>query len=238
MRRELHDTVDTIELGEHVGDDDHGLALTAPGLAVVPEVDVRTVIEALIGLVEEQHARIGEQGERQVELLARAARQLADQQLLAQREPELGQDRPAAAQPLVAAHAHAAPEHHEVVLGSQQLEQPGRLRAVPDATTDRDRSRVGAQQPGADAQHRGLSGTVLARERDDLAGVHREIDIFEDHGSAEPLGDAARDELDNGHRIDATDRWSRPTSGHRRASGVVLRSTIARTRARDFQAPT
>jgi hypothetical protein len=155
------------------------------------------VIEALVRLVEEQHARIRQQRQREVQLLSRSAGQITRPELLPQGKSNSARIVPAP-EALVAGHAGTAGEHHEVIIGREQLEQPGGLRAVPDATAHTNRAVVGAQQPGADAQQRRLPGAVLTGERDDLAGTHREGHVVEDDRPPVALLDAGGDELMTG----------------------------------------
>jgi len=152
----------------------------------------------LVGLIEEQHTRVSQQCQREIQLLSRSAGQVAGHQLLSQREVELSEDRVPASEPFLSTHASAAAEHHKVIIGGEQLEQSGCLRAVPDATAHSNGSLVGAKQARADAQERRLSCTVLTGERNNFAGAHFEIHIIEDHRPLEALGDARGDELVTG----------------------------------------
>ena len=58
---QLDDPVDEVDVGEQVRDDDDAEALAGPARDVLPEADVGAVVEALIGLVEQQHAGAAEQ---------------------------------------------------------------------------------------------------------------------------------------------------------------------------------
>ena len=71
-------------------------------------------------------------------------------------------------------------------------DHPGRLRAVADGAIGTHPARVGAEQSGADPHERGLVRSVLPRERNDLAGLHLQIDMVEDRGRAEALADPRR----------------------------------------------
>ena len=70
-------------------DHHHGQALLLPARDVLPEADVRSVIEPLIGLVEQQNPSAAKQREGKVELLSRAARQMSRLRALADRKTEL-----------------------------------------------------------------------------------------------------------------------------------------------------
>ena len=63
-----------------------------------------------------------------------------------------------------------------------------------------DRPAVGTEQAGADAHEGGLAGAVLPRQADDLAGLHRQVDVVEDDRGPEPLADPRRLEL-GGHAL-------------------------------------
>jgi len=58
---EFDDSVGPLELGEHVGYDHDRLILLSPRVTVVPEVDVGTAIESLVGLVKQQDGWICKQ---------------------------------------------------------------------------------------------------------------------------------------------------------------------------------
>ena len=140
-----------------------------PARDVLPEAHVGAVVEALVGLVEQQHARAAEQRQREVDLLARAARQVPASGC-ARRSGT--RTRPAARGPRGSPPRAREPERRreqrEVLVGAQQIEQPGLLRAVADPALDLDVAAVRAHQPGADAQQRALAGAVLADDRDRL----------------------------------------------------------------------
>ena len=87
------------------------------------------MVEALVWLVEQQHARAAEQGEREVDLLARAARKVPALRALRGREAELGEQRVAVADRLRAREAECGREQLEVLIGVEQVEQPRLLRA-------------------------------------------------------------------------------------------------------------
>ena len=74
---ELEHAIHERRAGEQMRDHHDGQALLLPARDVLPEADVRAVIEPLIGLVEQQHASAAKQREGEVELLSRAARQMS-----------------------------------------------------------------------------------------------------------------------------------------------------------------
>jgi hypothetical protein len=189
VRGQLDHPVGPGELGQHVGHDHDRLALLPPPLAVVPEVHVGAAVEALVRLVEQEHGRVGQEGQGQVQLLARATGEVARDAPLVQRVVELGEDLVAPAQRSGPVHPGAAAEHHQMVVGGQQLEQAGDLWAIPDAAADRDLPGVGPRQPRADLHEGRLARSVLPGERHHLPGVHDEIDAVEHGGAAVPLGD-------------------------------------------------
>jgi hypothetical protein len=104
-----------------VRDDHHRQAVGSPARHVVPEADVRAVIEALIGLIQQQHSRFAEQRQRQVELLTGAAGQPARHGPIAGREPKLAQQATALANPILAREPERWREQREMFVGGQQI---------------------------------------------------------------------------------------------------------------------
>jgi hypothetical protein len=72
--------------------------------------------------------------------------------------------------------ASCATEQQHVLLGCQQLEHPGVLRAVADGSRDTDLAGVSGEKAGADAEEGRLSGAVFADEGDGFARPHVEVD--------------------------------------------------------------
>jgi hypothetical protein len=62
---------------QQVGHHDHRSALGTPPPHLLPEVQVAAPVEALVGLVEQQHVRLAQPGHHQVELLPGAAGEMA-----------------------------------------------------------------------------------------------------------------------------------------------------------------
>ena len=141
---------------------------------MVPEVDVGAVVEALVGLVEQQHLPVAEQRQRQVELLAVAAGEVAGDRPGRGAEAERRQQPVALRQRLPARHPQRRAEIDEVLVGGEQVEHARLLRAVADPAGDAHTPGIGCEQPGTDAQERRLAGAVLADERDRLTPAHLE----------------------------------------------------------------
>ncbi|ARX87992.1 hypothetical protein SMD44_07478 [Streptomyces alboflavus] len=74
---EVGEDVEALLLEDEMGDDDDGLVPLVQLVDEVPEAQVRLPVEALVRLVEEQDVRVVQERERQVELLAGAAGQVA-----------------------------------------------------------------------------------------------------------------------------------------------------------------
>src|SRR6202140_2889814 len=91
--------------------------------ALGPEVYVGTPVKALVGLVQEQDVRIREQCDGEVELLACPAGQILGDRLLVERVAELGEDGVAAPDGVLAPDPRSPAEHHQVVVGGEEVEQ-------------------------------------------------------------------------------------------------------------------
>lgn len=65
--------IDPVQVVLHVGDDEHSTARVPSREDLLPEVDVRSPVETLVRLVQEQQLGFVEFGEHHVQLLLRAA---------------------------------------------------------------------------------------------------------------------------------------------------------------------
>jgi hypothetical protein len=127
--------------------------------------------------------------------LACAARESSALTTLRYRKGELGEQRMTVAQGLLAGHAEGWREQRQVLIGAQQIEQARLLWTEADASVHGNMTAVGTDQPGADREQRALSGTVLADDRDSLAGAHRQRDVVENEPAGVGLADRAGLEL-------------------------------------------
>ena len=98
-------------------------------------------------------------------------------------------------QGIASAESGSPAEHDDVVVRAEEFEKSGDLGAVTNLSTHLHRSRIGPEDPSADAQQGGLTGAVLTGERDDLAGLDREIDSVQNRRRSVPLADPGRDKL-------------------------------------------
>ncbi len=114
-----------------MGDDDDGTAFVRPAGDLIPEVDVRSVIEALIWLIEEENLRVVEQREGQVQFLALASGEV------------LCDGRVCVVEAKHVEHVEGTParcigvggtrrQKREVFLGVEQVDEAGLLRAPPE----------------------------------------------------------------------------------------------------------
>ena len=92
-------------IGEQVRDDHDREAFGAPARDVLPKAHIAAVVKPLIGLIQQQHPRVPEQCQREVQLLAGAAGQPPRWGWIAHREPELTQQPPAFANAIRAGQA-------------------------------------------------------------------------------------------------------------------------------------
>lgn len=67
--------VEAVLFEDQVGDDHDGRAAGAQAGDQIPEAQVGFPVEALVGLIEQEHAGVVNQGQREVQLLPGAARQ-------------------------------------------------------------------------------------------------------------------------------------------------------------------
>ena len=161
--------------------------------------------------VHERSARRFEQRARHRDALALPARELRD------RDPHRGQvdaesgdgrgglaDHPPAVDDDAKARRH--PSEKEIVGDVALVDEGQVLEHRADAERPRpawvvdalavavhpDRARVGLGDPRENGDEGGLAGSVVADEREDLAGVERDRDVVERGHMAEELGDAAR----------------------------------------------
>jgi hypothetical protein len=74
-----------------------------------------------------------------------------------------------------------------VLIGAEQLEQPGLLWALADALTYGHSATVWTNEPRTHAQKGRLAGTVLADDCHRLSRTDRQRDIIEDELVPEPL---------------------------------------------------
>jgi len=147
---------------------------------VVPEVEVGALVDALVGLIEQQQARPAKQGEGKAEFLPGTAGKVTHQGAGLERDPERGEQLAAFGRCLSA----AAGEQREVLGGGEQVEQRRLLRAVPGAGATVDGPGVRGLQPGADPQQGGLAGPVLAGDCHDLPRVSLQADVAENGPAA------------------------------------------------------
>ena len=157
----------------------------------LPEVVAAARVETGGGLVEEQHARVGDEARREVEAAAHAARERLHEPVATRRR---GRAARAARRPGRRAcclrEVVQATDHHEVLAGAHQPVDRGLLGRDPDAlahgervarTTSspatRRRALGGLRQRGEDADRRGLARAVVAEQPEDRAGGHVEVEI-------------------------------------------------------------
>ena len=192
-------------------------------------------------LVEDQHARPGDQRPRDLDELALGERQGADRPAQGHVEAEVGEDRPRAGGHLAPAHERpAARLAHREQVGQdvEVLEQAELLGDDRDAVAggvrgarERHRAAVEAHRPGVgahrardDLHERRLPGAVLADEGVDRAGPHAQARAVERADAAVRLRDALG--LEHGR---AGGGAYPPGSGRRWADGLPsCSSTVAR----------
>jgi len=148
---EFDDAVDDAEIWEEMADDDNRLALASPALDVLPEGDVSASIERLVGLIEQEHRRLAEEREGEVELLAGTAGELARQRAIPDREAEPAEDHSACLKRLCGRKPTRGAEEDEMFVGAQQIKEAGLLGAVTDPPGRRDPTFVGLERSCADS---------------------------------------------------------------------------------------
>ena len=148
----------------------------APHLAVVPEVHVGAVVEALVRLVEQQHGGSASSASARLSFWRVPPDRSRVHGALAQRIAELGEDLPAAAQHFAWGRPAPRPNITRWSSAVSRSNRPVACGQYPMGPPTADLAGVGAKQPGADPQQRGLAGAVLAGQCDDLAGAHVEVD--------------------------------------------------------------
>jgi len=159
---------------EEVGDDDDGSSFVGPLSDLVPEVHIGAVVEPLVGLVEQQHLRVVDEGERQVEFLALAAGQVLGGGGVGAVEAEHVEH---LVDPLPSGGRVCGSRRQQlqVFVGREQVDQTGLLWAPSERTVDSDRAAVGGGNAGADVHEGRLAGAVFTDERQRFAGLQREV---------------------------------------------------------------
>src|SRR3954454_15106891 len=145
-------------------------------------------IETRAGLVEKQNGRTGEQSDGDVDALLVAAGERGHGVVASLRQSRLaehlldgGLD---VADPL-----HVG-EEPQVLLDREAAVEPRLLRDPADlAVRALDPARVGLCDAGKDREQGGLAGAVRSQHREQLAGLHLEVDIAEGRALAEGLGE-------------------------------------------------
>ncbi|MNT08705.1 hypothetical protein D3C72_1434550 [compost metagenome] len=191
-------------LRDAVGDEDHRLAHLLPQAQQLDvELVARERVERAEGLVEQQHLGLRHEDLPQRRALAHAARefvrvvaaellQLEDRQqrfhafvdVLLRQLAHLGREADVGFHGFPRQHVVGL-EHHAHVVGHPRLQVAEHAHLT---------ARVGLDQPGHDAQQGALAAAARPQDRDELAALHREVDLLQRaHAVArvEGLGDAA-----------------------------------------------
>ncbi len=165
-----------------------------------PEVAARHRIDAEGRLVEQQHARLVDQGAGEAELLLHAAGERAGQPVAERREIGEGEQALAARRAFGARHSEEVGVELEILVDREVGVEPETLRHVGEPGLDglgvaHDGDAVedgvaGArlEDPSEHAQRGGLAGAVGTDEAEELAGADLEIEA----GDRQPLGGCAR----------------------------------------------
>src|SRR5512133_779057 len=135
------------------------------------------------------------QGQRQVQLLARAARELLDPVAAVALEAELGEECGDGALARLIVEAVGAGEQHEVLVDGQLVPEHRRLRAVAEPAEALDPAPVAAKQAHDDLHQRALARAVLADQADQLARANHQARAAKDVEAPAPRGQAATEAL-------------------------------------------
>ena len=219
---------DLLDLGQDVGGHQDGVG-TGEGTDQRAHLDDLLRVEPVGGLVEDEHARLIEEGLSDGDALAESLRQLADGLIADGAEIELlthardGGTRRVALEPFDGSHErekfaypHAVVERR--VLGNVADLSPGRYRAVHrveagDARPARRRPQIAAEDP----ENRRLARAVGPEQPHDLAGIYFERDAVDSQAWSVPLGEPVGDD----HRSHGSsgERQRQPGPGAQRRSG-------------------
>ena len=183
-----------VRLGHVVRGEDHGARgiLGHPASHLAAHVARGADVERDCRLVEEQHARVGDEAADQVHLLAHAARELGDAAVARLVQAEPLQQLVDALAHRAAAHAVELREHPELlahgedavagVLPSGDHRDPRSQRAEVAGDVepvDACGARAGREQRHQDLDQRRLAGTVGPEQAVELAAPHLEVDAVE-----------------------------------------------------------
>src|SRR5262249_10863847 len=128
-----------------------------PTLGHLPEVQVRLPVETAVGLVEQEQLGLMHQRQRQVQLLARAARQIFYAVAAVPLEAEFGEQGGGGAVARVVSKTVGACEQREVLVDGQLVPQHRPLRAVPEPAEPLDLTAVAAKQADDNLHQRALA---------------------------------------------------------------------------------
>ncbi len=172
-------------LGDVVGREDDARAALGEAEDELPEALALARVEPGRGLVEQQHGRLGEQADRDVDPLLVAAGQRPDLVVAAVGEGGLGEHLLELLAELLTLDP-LEPGEQPQVLGDGQLPVERRLLGdEADLAGELDLARVGLQRAGDDREQRRLAGSVRADDREALTRRGGEADVGERAALAE-----------------------------------------------------
>src|ERR1700729_3355845 len=184
---QMADPVETVLLEDQVADD-HGRGPSLPQLAgEFPEGEVGLPVEALVGLIEEQHRRVVHQGQGQAELLPGPARQGPGPLAAAGGETQLLDQ---LLGPVSAANPVRGLEVTHVLVHGERLIKDDRLRAVTRPARDHHAAPIRAKVTGQDPEQRRFPGAVLADHRDQIPRRDLQVNPGQHRTPAIRLADA------------------------------------------------
>src|SRR6185437_6274716 len=163
---QVGEQVVAVLLEDQVGDD-HDCG--PPGTQVsdqVPEPQVGFPVKPLVRLVQQQHVRVVQQRQGQVQLLPGPARQLPGRPVQVLLVAQAGRQLPP---PLQRGQPSCRREVPQVLRRREAVVQDRILRAVPGRPRSPYRPGIGGQGAGQDLQQRRLPRAVLSHYRDQLA---------------------------------------------------------------------
>ncbi len=148
------------------------------------ELELAGEVDALGGLVEQQQVGLARERAGERDALELAARELGHQRPLEVAGADLGERLEVAATPSEREKTADAERQRRVELQALRHVADAEARAAHDAAGGR------REHPQEHAEQRGLAGAVGADQRDDLAGVEREIDAAQQLVAADADADA------------------------------------------------